>query len=67
MTKMAGVFSRFSIKIIYIKINHFACDLRTHTFRKTDTREFFRKTSNALVLRTGAILVVFEKLTRACF
>jgi hypothetical protein len=32
-TKMAGVFSRFSIKIIYTKINsinYFACDLRTH-------------------------------------
>ena len=27
VTKMAGVFSRFSIKIIYIKINYFACDL----------------------------------------
>jgi YbbR domain-containing protein len=28
--KMPGVLSRFSIKIVYIKINYFACDLRTH-------------------------------------
>jgi hypothetical protein len=27
---MAGVFIRFAIKIIYIKINYFACDLRTY-------------------------------------
>jgi hypothetical protein len=29
-TQPTGVFSRFSIKIIYIKINYFACDQRKH-------------------------------------
>ena len=34
---------------------------------KTCTHEFFKNAQIALVLRTRAILYVFEKLTRACF
>ena len=34
---------------------------------KTCTHEFFKNAQIALVLRTCAILYVFEKLTRACF
>jgi hypothetical protein len=30
VTKMAAVFSTLSIKIIYIKVNYFACDLYAH-------------------------------------
>ncbi len=36
-------------------------------FEKTYTREFFQRLQIALVLWTRAILIVFEKLTRACF
>ena len=34
---------------------------------KRYTREFFKAIKIALVLRTRVILIVFKKLTRACF
>ena len=83
---MTGVFGRFSIKSIYIKINYFACDLRTHATAyffhvyywisnsmvsraiwKNIHSWVFQRLQIALVLWTRAILIVFEKLTRALF
>ena len=36
-------------------------------YDKTNTREFFKGHQIALILRTRAILMLFEKLTRARF
>jgi hypothetical protein len=45
---MAGVSSRFSIKIVYIKINYFACDLYAHMWR----HNFFMYIINYLKTQT---------------